>query len=374
VRTVLVVSKPFAPPWRDSSKNLARELVRSSTGFRYRVLAPRGTRPPADNVSVDPVYGAGDRFEPGLLQNARVLARLLLPAFADIYHFFFAPNPRTARAVQLALGLSVRRHPSVQTLCSLPAETTRIRPGCFADAVVVLSRYAEERVRVEGLGHVVRIPPCVRGSRSASPARRTRIRRQLGLGDGPLVLFAGDVEPQRGSDVLVKAAPRIMQALPGAEIVVAARAKTERSRAHHTALETQARRLGVADRIHFMGETGSIHDLLTCADAQVLAAASLEKKMDYPLVLLEGLARGLPMVVTDRPPLSELLEEGRDGAGLGVPPGDPDAVAEAVVRLCGDAEAHSRARAAARAAARDFAPEVMATAYEKLYVDLCGQR
>ncbi|MFH1808581.1 MAG: glycosyltransferase family 4 protein [Pseudomonadota bacterium] len=366
---ILVVSKPFAPPWRDSSKNLARELVRAATATRFRVLTPPGLRLPFDHVVTEGVYRHAGRFEPGLLQNLRVLARLLQPAQADLIHFFFAPSARTARAARLALSLPGRRLPTVQTVCSLPVDGLAVRPGLFADATVVLSRYAQQRLLAEGVAGVHCIAPAVRAAPWPSPRRRQRLRRLLGLVDGPVVLFAGDLEPARGAATLIEAVPALRAALPDIQVVIAARAKTPATRVHARELNDRVNRLGAASCVRFVGEVRHMRAWLAAADVQVLVARSLEKKMDYPLVLLEGLARGLPVVVSDRPPLSEILELA-PGAGRRVAPDDPEALAHAVATLLDDSTALDAARHAAHRGVRAFSPALMAERYVDLYRSL----
>jgi glycosyltransferase involved in cell wall biosynthesis len=121
--------------------------------------------------------------------------------------------------------------------------------------------------------------------------------------------------------------------------------------------------------VRFVGEVRHMRAWLCAADLQVLVARSLEKKMDYPLVLLEGLARGLPIVVSDRPPLSEILEHA-PGAGRTTPPDDAAALAHTVASLLDDSAALEAARTAARMGARAFDPLAMATRYRELYREL----
>jgi glycosyltransferase involved in cell wall biosynthesis len=53
-----------------------------------------------------------------------------------------------------------------------------------------------------------------------------------------------------------------------------------------------------------------------------------------PIVLLEALARGLPVISTNTSGISEVIQNGR--TGLLVPPDDPSALALAIARLCKD--------------------------------------
>ena len=55
--TVLMVSKPVAPPWNDSSKNLVKDLAQAGRGFSYRVLTPKGYQLAGFNVTSGVVSG-----------------------------------------------------------------------------------------------------------------------------------------------------------------------------------------------------------------------------------------------------------------------------------------------------------------------------
>jgi len=100
----------------------------------------------------------------------------------------------------------------------------------------------------------------------------------------------------------------------------------------------------------------------------------LEKKMDYPLVILEGFARGLPAVVGDAPSLLELCTLPGEPAH-GVKSDDPDAVARAVVTILNDDKLRRGMGVAARRVAQQrFSPSRMAEAYEQLYDEVLRTR
>ena len=118
MREALLISKPIAPPWTDSNKNLVRDLARGFKRTRARVMVPEGQD--FEGAISEPVYRAAGAYAPSRAANARVLARLVTGARADVWHFFFAPNPLTLRAGRVAAAL--RRVPTVHTS---PARPTR---------------------------------------------------------------------------------------------------------------------------------------------------------------------------------------------------------------------------------------------------------
>jgi glycosyltransferase involved in cell wall biosynthesis len=90
--------------------------------------------------------------------------------------------------------------------------------------------------------------------------------------------------------------------------------------------------------------------------------------MDVPLVLIEALANGVPLVVSDLPPL-EILVEG--GAAEVIPAQEPDAFAQAVAQLGQDAGRRRRmAENGRRLVEEKFNIQVVAARYETLYREL----
>jgi glycosyltransferase involved in cell wall biosynthesis len=96
-------------------------------------------------------------------------------------------------------------------------------------------------------------------------------------------------------------------------------------------LEALAMDLGVGKRVHFTGYRNNPHAVVARASALVLSS----RYEGMPMVLLEALALGKPVISTDCPTgPREILDDGR--FGLLVPIGDVDAMAGALSRLLSD--------------------------------------
>jgi glycosyltransferase involved in cell wall biosynthesis len=351
---VLLVTKPFAPPWHDSSSGLARALVSGlqdlAAEIDLRVLV--GPKPSGfSDITEEIIYANSGAFAPGIRQNVPVLWRLLKRRGEGLRHFFFAPNKRTAQAARLAR--CVAPVPALHTLCSLPAVGRPITPGLFAQHHVVLSPWAQERLAAEG-AQATLIEPAVVPLQS-TPEGRARCRRKL----GDYVLFAGDLRPGGGAIETLHS----LAHLPNEQrIVFACRPKTDADQAHLAVLKATADQLGLSDRVSFLGRIDWIGDLVCAARAQVLPATDLHGKMDYPLVLLEGLAAGVPCVVSGQAPLAHYAQA--NGAVCATSE-DPGAIAQALTSL--DETARTRARALYDSA---FLPKVMAARYLSLYQEI----
>lgn len=361
---ILLVSKPVAPPWNDSSKNLVRDVALGMERHVPLVLGRRGAGFAVPRGEVEPLYPASaGGFAPALVDNARVLSRLVAGRRPDLWHFFFAPNPRTSRIGAAAARL--RRMPTVQTVCSAPRADADIRSLLFADVTVVLSRHTERRLVDAGVPaeRLRRIPPAIPPLEVPTEQAREEARRAFGLpASAPLVVYAGDLEFGGGAATSIEALAHIPRS--DAHLAVACRVKTEAARAEERRLRELVTSRGLHSRVSWVGETPRIHDLLAAADVVVLPSESLYAKMDHPLVLLEAMSMERPVVVARGTAAEELAEH---GGATAVEP-SADAVASSVGALLDDADAR---RALGRRAREHVLAHhdrgAMARAYETVY-------
>jgi hypothetical protein len=367
VSRILFVSKPLEPPWNDSSKNLVRDLALGLERHEARALGRKGGPEQLGRVSIEPVHPAGrGAFSSGLAEQARVLYRLLRGERADLWHFFFAPNPKTSTAARAAAA--ARRVRTLQTVCSVPKESADLRSVLFAERVVVLSRHTEARFLAAGIerGRVVRIPPAAPPLEPLTPAERASARQAFGVPESaPLVVYPGDLEFGSGALLSVEAHARLA---PDTWLALACRPKTQRAASAERDLRLRVEKLGTAARVVFTGETPHILELVGAAEVVALPSEVAYAKMDYPLVLLEAMALARPVVVAQGTPAAELAD---GGGALALPP-SADGLTTALRELLDDGARRAALGARALERARsDYGRSAMARAYEQLYDELC---
>lgn len=365
---VLMVSKPVVPPWNDSSKNLVRDIVLGTDGVEFTVLTDGSASLDAAHVEERPVYRGRGRFAPSIWQNARVAATLLADGRSALHHFFFAPNPRTSRVIRGIRRL--RRRPAVHTICSVPARFEGIARHVFADVCVALSAHTADGLKAAGVPDVLHIPPCIAPLRPRlDPKERRQAARSFGLPEHrPVVLFPGDYGFSDTASVVADAAQQLGGGGPPLTWVFACRLKRPEDREIEAAIMDRLAALVDAGRALFFNQVDNIHDLIAAASLVVLPATSTYAKMDLPLVLLEAMALGRPVLVSDCPPLDELPTE---SCGWAVPAGDPAALAARIADVIeDDAALRQRGEAAARMAPERYGREAVAGQYLALYREL----
>lgn len=192
-------------------------------------------------------------------------------------------------------------------------------------------------------------------------------RAMLGIAGNGLAIgvVARLDDAHKGQSVLLRAAPRILAAAPGATVVLVGDG-TDRP-----ALEALAAQTGVADRVHFAGTRTDLGDVLAALDLLVIPSLRFES---VPKILLEGMAAGRPIVASRVGDIPELLEDGLTGRL--VPPGDPMALADAILACLADPAGTARLGVAARGtvAAKGLLLEATAATIHGLYSDLLRER
>jgi glycosyltransferase involved in cell wall biosynthesis len=361
---VLFVSKSLVPPWNDSGKNLPRDLARALERYQPTVMVGGESPRELGRAAFARVYTGGVAFAPAVADQARVFAHLLASRTAPLWHFFFAPNPRSCVAGKLATRL--RRKRSLHTIASAPRDPGAIVPLLFADMNVVLSRHTERRFLEAGLAasRLRRIAPAIEPLTPRSRTEQQALRRALELPESaPIVMYPGDLEFGEGAHLMLAFARRTRAPL----VLLACRAKTERARSVEQALRREVEASGMSTRVRFVGETARIHDYLAVSDVVALPSSDLYAKMDYPLVLLEAMSLARPVVVASGSAAEELCE---GGGALALAP-DADALTDGLSRLLDDEHAREQLGEAARGTVCErYLPTNMARAYERAYDEL----
>lgn len=176
----------------------------------------------------------------------------------------------------------------------------------------------------------------------------------LGQGD-PVLVAVGRLAKQ-------KAYPNLLRALRLVRDRVPARLLVLGDGEERSALESLAAELELREAVAFLGYVANPFPYMREAAAFVLA--SDWETMGFVLVEAERVGAAIVATDVEFGP-NEIIEAER--SGLLVPPGDPAALAAAILRMLGDRELAQRLRDGARARATHFAPEASVNAYADLF-------
>lgn len=145
-------------------------------------------------------------------------------------------------------------------------------------------------------------------------------RKEFGLPAGaPVIGNVAHCAPHKAQADLVAAAPAVLARCPEARILIVGDGELR------PALQAQARQLGVGERVLFPGFRTDVPALLRWFDVFCLPS----RQEGLGTSVLDALALRRPVVATTAGGIPEMIESGRHG--LLVPPGDPPALAQALV-------------------------------------------
>jgi len=216
---------------------------------------------------------------------------------ATIHSFSFFATPRHRWRYRWLLGPLVGRFLAVSR--------------ALADYLVHQCRLPASRVRVVANGiDTARFAPAAFATPRSAP--------------GPTVGVLTRLDARKGLPYLLQAMAQIRSDFPNARLLIGGDGEDR------SALEQEARSLGLTGRVEFVGAVSDSADFYRRLDLFVLP--SLDEA--FGLVLLEAMAAGLPVVGTRVGGIPEILEDGSQG--LLVAPADSQALARAIRELCGD--------------------------------------
>jgi L-malate glycosyltransferase len=181
------------------------------------------------------------------------------------------------------------------------------------------------------------------------------IRARLGLApDTPVAVNVAALVPHKDHATLLRAAALLRERCHNLHWVVVGEGELR------TRLEALCNQLGMADRVHLIGQVEDPLPLI--ADASIFVMSSREEGLGTSV--LDAMVTGIPVASTDAGGLPEMLG---DGAGLLVPRENPAALADAVELLLRDPAQRARLVERARSVVQGFSAARMATEVRTVY-------
>jgi len=189
-------------------------------------------------------------------------------------------------------------------------------------------------------------------------AARSRARRKWGLPAEALIVGGvGRLHYQKNFPLFLEVAAEVCSRIPAATFVIAGEGP-ERG-----PLEDLSRKLGLADRLRFLGFVKEMPELYQALDL-LLLTSHFE---GTPLTVLEAMAMGVPVVASRVDGVEEVLEDGQDA--ILVPPGQREPFVAGVGRVLQDQQLWRRLSRAAQAKARQgYSAAAMVRQVEALYL------
>jgi len=178
------------------------------------------------------------------------------------------------------------------------------------------------RIAVTVIHNAVPSPALAPQTRSGALRKEIRVRAA-----DPLIGIVGNLTPGKGQFELIHAFQNVLKRIPNAALLIIGSDIFNSAEGYRSRLLAAARSLGILDRVKFLGQQDDVPAIMRSLDLLVLNS----KSEACPLVVLEGLASGVPVVSTAVGGVPELITHGENG--WLVPAGDQQEMADAIVSL-----------------------------------------
>ncbi|HID08695.1 TPA: glycosyltransferase family 1 protein, partial [Candidatus Micrarchaeota archaeon] len=216
----------------------------------------------------------------------------------------------------------------------------KYRPGLFFDMATAVSGAIKEKL--VGLGvppQMVKVVPTVVDPKRFKGLDREEFRREIGAQGLRLVETVVRLEWAKGVDVFLRAAADVVREFPNTLFIIVGDGNLK----WRLKLERLASRLGIPDKVRFLGFRRDVPRIMAALDIFVLAS---RREASGGVILEAGLA-GAPVVASTADGIPEYIEDGK--TGLLFPVGDHRALARRILLLLSNprlarrlAEAHRR--------------------------------
>jgi L-malate glycosyltransferase len=331
--------------------HLQREQGHDPEVYAVASLGALGDRMRAEGFRVESNVGRH------LVDSSRHFLRIFKSSRPDAVHLHNpTPTIYAAPAARLAGVSSIvsTRHSLVAPPRNLTMERKYRAAALFCDWIVGICEATTSNIRDAGSAADRKVVTVYNGAVPVAPPPPDRRPAKAGFS----LLYVGRLEPVKNLQFLLTAFRAAVAQVPELRLWIVGDG-TERGR-----LEEATDQLGVRANVRFWGQQLDVAPFFASADAFVMSSVS----EGLPMSLLQALSSRLPAVVTDVGGMAEVVRLAQ--AGIPVPLGDAEGMAEAFVRLATCVDQREAFATNAEAAFRaHFTLPVMVERYSQLYRD-----
>jgi len=361
-----MVTRPIGEPWNEGGKNLAYNIARNIKNNKINLLVKNNfSNKVPKNIYLEKIYSSSNKRKVSFLDKLRLFIRLSLIDDLDCYHFIFTPEIYSSLFSRIILKLKNKK--SIQTIPTLIENKKFINSLIFAEKIVVLSDYTRNFLINKGFENVIKINPGIDINLFKPEKKDSKLINELNLKNKFVILVPGELEPRRGTRVMLKS----LINLRNSEIIFFIFSYRKDNNKKHLKEKKFIKSILNKYKINnfvFLEDFNNIKKLINISDIVVYPTLDMNEKQEIPMILLECLAMKKPVIITDVPPLNEIL---KSNCGKKINKGDFYKLSQGILNLKNNKRLRLKMGENGRIMVMKYFNMINAAKeYEKLYSDI----
>ncbi len=320
-----MVTRPIGEPWNEGGKNLAYNLARNIKNNEINLLAKSNFNVKIRNIHLEKIFSSSNERKINFFDKIRLLIRLVSSDNLEVYHFVFTPELYSSLLAKFILKSKNKK--SIQTIPTLIRNKKFIKSLIFANKIVVLSDYTKNFLIDRSFNNIIKINPGIDTNLFKPRKKNLELINKLKIKDRFVVLIPGELEAKRGTRFMIKSIINLQNS-KGLFFIFSYRKSENNDHLGERKFITSALKKYKIENFTFLENFSNIRELINVSDIMVYPTLDMNEKQEIPMILLEALAMQKPIIITDMPPLNEIL---KSNCGIKVEKNDYNQLSEAIL-------------------------------------------
>jgi len=207
--------------------------------------------------------------------------------------------------------------------------------GCFTDCIITINREdyiaAKNRLKIKDVRYIPGVGIDLNKFVPQTLEKKKELRKQYGYSEDDFILiYVAEMSYRKHQDLLIKVVNVLKDKIPNIKLLLVGDGGLIED------YKRQVRNLSLENNIYFLGYRKDVPNLMTLADV----AVSSSRQEGLPVNVMEAMAIGLPLVVTDCRGNRDLVINGKNGFVVALD--DVDTFADAIEKLYSSEELRTR--------------------------------
>jgi|SRR3989344_854 len=301
---ILIVTRPLSRPWNEGGKNLAYGLAKNITNHKIHILVRNDFKERlSKNIVAHKIYPSEKRYNVSFFEKLKLFLFLLKFNGADLYHFIYTPEPYSV--IFNNFLLKVKRKKGIYTTPTQMKNFNFLKNFIFYDKMVVISNYTKNLLESNGFNNVVKINTGIDVNYYFPYEKDPKLLNKFNLYNKKIIMFPFDLEKNKGSREVFKL---ICDLEKFKDLFFIFSYRTNNSRiSEEKFLRKKLMKKGLLNRVLFFRDPKDVRVLINISDVVVYPTKFVYKKHEIPMILMESMSMGKPIIMWDVPPFNEVI-------------------------------------------------------------------